>query len=69
MVASVEPPYALLQEQVEALFGDPIEAPQMPLRLAPEVLDSIDVIALIDEPLRVVDPNMVEGRDIEGIVT
>ena len=51
MITSVEPPFALLQEQVEALFGDTIEAPQMPFRLVPEVLDSVDVIALESDPI------------------
>lgn len=47
VVTSVEPPFALLQKQVEALFRDAVEASQMPLRLVPEVLDPIDLVALV----------------------
>ena len=68
VVAAVEPPFALLQEQIEALLGDAVEAAQMPLRLVPEILDPIDVSPLVPKPLRMVDPHMVEGRDIQGII-
>ena len=67
VVAAVEPPFAVLQEQIEALLGDAVEAAQMPLRLVPEMLDPIDVRRLVPKPLRMVDPHMVEGRDIQGI--
>ena len=68
VVAAVEPPFARLQEQIEALRGDAVEAAQMPLRLVPEILDPIDVSPLVPNPLRRVDPHMVEGRDIQGII-
>ena len=42
VVAAVEPPFALLQEQIEALLGDAVEAAKMPLLLVPEMLDPID---------------------------
>ena len=51
MVASVEAPFALLQEPIEAIFLNAIKATQMTLRLVPEVLNSIDVILLIGEEL------------------
>ena len=68
VVAAVETPFARLQEQIEALLGDAGEAAQMPLRLVPEILDPIDVSPLVPKPLRMVDPHMVEGRDIQGII-
>ena len=40
----------------------------MPLRLVPEVLDPVDMAPLVDEPLRVIDPNMVEVRNVQGII-
>ena len=40
----------------------------MALRLVSGVLDPVDVIPLIDEPLRVVDPNVVEVPKIQGII-
>ena len=68
MVTAIEAPFALLQEEVKTLFGHPVEAPKMPLCLVPEVLDPIDVVPFVDEPFRVVDPNMVEVRHIQSIV-
>jgi hypothetical protein len=53
---------------VNSLFRDAIEAPQMPLRLVPEVLNPVDMVSLIDEPLRVIDPNVVEIRNVQGII-
>lgn len=38
----VEPPFALLQEQVEMLAGDPVIPPQVPRGLAPEILNLVD---------------------------
>ena len=47
---------------------DAIEATQMTLGLAPEVLDAVDVVLLIGEQLGVVDAAMLEARHIEHIV-
>jgi hypothetical protein len=41
---------------VEVLTRDAVVTPQAALRLVPEGLNPIDVIALIGEQLRVVDP-------------
>lgn len=68
MFTDIEVPFALLQEQVGALYRNAVEAPQMLLRLGAEVLDTIDVVSLIDEPLRVVDANVAEVRDIQGVI-
>jgi len=38
------------------------------LGLVPEVLDPVDVIALLDETLRVIDANMVKVRNVQGVV-
>ncbi len=53
---------------MNVLFRDIILTPQMALRLFSGVLDPVDVIPLIDEPLRVVDPNVVEVPKIQGII-
>ena len=66
--AVVEAPFALFDEQVKVLAGDAVVAPQMPLGLVPEILDSVDVVALIREQLRVVDPQMMELGHIEHII-
>ena len=55
MVASVEAPFALFEEPIEALFFDAIESTQMTLGLIPEVFNAIDVIALVGEELGVVE--------------
>jgi|TARA_B100001964_G_C13878761_1_gene442003 hypothetical protein len=51
VITSVEPLVALLQEQGKALFRDTIETLQMPFYLVPEVLDPVDVVSLVDEPV------------------
>jgi hypothetical protein len=66
--AIVEAPFALFDEEVKVLTRDAVVPPQAALRLVPEVLDPIDVIALIGKQFRVVDPEVVELRYIEHII-
>lgn len=40
----------------------------MPLGLIPKVLNSVDVVLPVNESLRMVDPDVVEFGDIQGIV-
>ena len=47
----VEAPLALLDEEVEVLLGNAVVAPQMPLRLVPEVLDTVDVVGIFGKEL------------------
>ena len=47
---------------------DAVVSAQMPLRLVPEVVDAVDVIAVCGKEFRVVDPDMVEVRDVQDIV-
>ena len=44
--ATVKPPLALFEVQMEGLFGDAVELSQVTFRLVPEVFNAIDVIAL-----------------------
>ena len=54
---------------MEVLARDAVVAAQVALGLVPEVLDAVDVVALGgDEALLVVDPNMLEFRDVQDIV-
>ena len=65
----VEPPFALFEEEVEVCFGDAVVAAQVPLGLVPEVLNAIDVVVpVFDKMVGVIDPVMVELRDIQNIV-
>jgi len=50
------------------LAWDAVVAPQVALGLVPEVLDPVDVVALVGEQFGMVDPHVVELRDIEHIV-
>jgi hypothetical protein len=50
MVSSIEAPLALLHKPVEAGWLNAIEFAQVPLGLAPEDLDSVDVVSLLREP-------------------
>ena len=69
MITSVEPLVALLQEQGKALFRDTIETLQMPFYLVPEVLDAIDVVPFVCKEFGVVDPEVLEFRHIQDVVT
>jgi hypothetical protein len=53
---------------VELVPWDAVVSAQMPLRLVPEVVDAVDVIAVCGKEFRVVDPDMVEVRDVQDIV-
>ena len=66
--AIVEAPFALLQIEMEVLPGNAVVAAQMTLGLAPEVLDPIDVVAAVGEPLPVVDALVSKLRHIKNIV-
>jgi len=68
MIATIEPPFALLEEQKEAVPGDAVETSQVALGLVPEILDAIDVVLPVHEPLGMIDPYMVEVRDIQRII-
>ena len=48
--------------------GNAIETAQMRLGLVPEILDAVDVIPAIGKPFRMVDPVVLEGRNIQNIV-
>ena len=41
----------------------------MTFRLVPEVLDSVDVIGVVGEQFGVVDPNVMELRDIQHVIS
>ena len=68
MIAAIEPPLALLEEQKEAVPGDAVESPKMTLRLVPEILNPIDVVLPIHESFGVIDPDVVEVRDVQRII-
>ena len=68
MVASVEAPFALLEEPVEAFLFDAIEPTQMTLGLIPEVFNAINVIAPVGEELGVVDAHVMEVAHVESVV-
>ena len=66
--AIVEAPFAFLEEQVEVLFRDAIEAAQVTFGLVPEILDAIDMVAVLHEGFRVIDPHMAELGNIKGVI-
>ena len=47
---------------------DTVEFAHMALRLVPEILNPVDVILLVGEQLRVVDPEVMEVRHIKHVV-
>lgn len=69
MVSGIEPPFTLLKEQEEAIFGDAVEPSHVALGLVPEVLNPIDVVLSVSKTLRVVYADMVKIRDVKGIIT
>jgi hypothetical protein len=64
----VEAPFALFDEEREMVFGDAVIAAQMALGLVPEILDPIDVIMLVSKQDGVIDPQVLELRDVEHII-
>ena len=69
MVTTVETPVTLFQKLIKAVFGDAIEAAQMPLGLTPKVFNPVDVMATCaDEHFAVVDTSVVKLRHIEHII-
>jgi hypothetical protein len=53
---------------VEVQTGDGVIAPKMSLGLVPEVLDSVEVIALVGEQFEMFDPHVAELQDIEHVI-
>lgn len=64
----VEAPFALLEVEVEVLPRDPVVAAQMAFGLVPEILDAVDVVATVGEPLPVINAPVPKLRDIKDIV-
>jgi hypothetical protein len=60
-VGVVEPPFALLQREVEAGSRDAVETAYVALGLVPEVLDAVDVILAIGEEFGVVDAEVLKA--------
>ena len=54
----------LFDVEMKVLPWDAIEAPQMPLRLVPEILNSIDMIGLVGKQLWMVDTHVMELGNI-----
>jgi len=50
------------------LFGNTIEFTHMALGLVPEILDAIDMVVAVCKEFGMVDPEMVEVRDIQPVV-
>ena len=63
----VKSPLTFLQKQRKMVPGNPVEFPQVTLRLVPEILDAVDVVLLVCKELGVVDPKVLEVRDIQYI--
>ena len=51
------------------MLWNAVVAPEMTFRLVPEVLDTVDVVAVLGEELGVIDADVVEVRDIEYVVS
>jgi hypothetical protein len=53
---------------MKVLFREAIEAPQMMLRLVPEILDAVDIVSGFNKFLRVINAVMLELRNIQSII-
>ena len=53
---------------MEVLSGNTIEAPQMTLRLVPEVLDTVNMVSGFYKFPRVINAVMSEFRDIQRVI-
>jgi hypothetical protein len=68
MVASIEAPFALLEEPIEAFLFDAIESSQMTLGLIPKVFNAVNVISLVGEELGVVDAHVMKVAHVKSVV-
>ena len=69
MGTAIEAPLTLLQIPVETFFTDTVEPPQVPLRLVPEVLDTVDVVTTFgDERLTVVHASVTEFGNVKCVI-
>jgi len=68
MITTIEPPLTLLKEQKEAVPGDAVEPSGMALGLVPEILNPVDMVLPVNEPLRMVNPDVVKVRDVQRII-
>lgn len=69
VVGSIEAPFALLQKPVNILGFDPVELPQVPLRLVPEVLNAVDRFVVIGKAAGMVDAQMMKIADVQRIIS
>jgi hypothetical protein len=49
-------------------LGNTVEFPHVALGLVPEILDPVDMVPGVCEELRMIDPVVFEGTDIQRIV-
>ena len=61
MVASIEAPFALLEEPVKVFRLDTVKAAQVPFGLIPEIFYSIDMIIVFCKLLGMIDAMMMES--------
>ena len=64
----VKSPLTFLQIQRKMVPGKPIEFPHVTLRLVVEFLDAVDLVLPVCKKLGVVDPKVLEVRNIQRIV-
>lgn len=64
----IEAPFTLFDEQVKVLLGNAVIAPQVPLGLVPEVLNPINVINVLCEQFRMVNPDVMKLGNIQNII-
>ena len=68
MVTTIEAPFTLFKEQKETILRDTVEPAEMALGLVPEVFNPVDMVLTSDKTVRMIDPNMIKIRDVQGIV-
>ena len=49
------------------MLWNAVVAPEMTFRLVPEVLDTVDVVVVNGEQLRMIDTDMMAVRDVERV--
>lgn len=64
----VEAPLTRLEIEGKSFLGNAVEVTHMPLRLVPEILDPVDMVAVLCKQLGMIDPKMLESRGIENII-
>ena len=69
MCSTVNPPLTFFQIERKRFFSHAVEPPPMAFGLVPEIFNAVNVIAMFHKRLGMINPQMMQTRDIQCVVT